>query len=181
MHALAENLRRLRKRAGLTQAQLAIAAGLPRATVANLEQPGMNPGLTTVVAVARALEVPLDELVASVPEERYYKVTSREMQDYRAEGGRYLARLVSPIASKGVAIHHVTIQPGCRSVGRPHPQGAQEFFLVIEGTAVIHIDDDRVELETGTLMQFPGHHKHVYENAGKIPCLAVSTVVLRMS
>ena len=181
MHALAENLRRLRKRAGMTQAQLAEAAGLPRATVANLEQPGMNPGIQTVVAVARALEVPLDELVAQGPEERYYKVIPRDMQEYRAEAGRFLARLVSPIASKGVAIHLVTIQPGCRSVGRPHPQGAQEFFLTIEGAAVIHIDDDRVEIEAGSLLQFPGHRRHIYENTGKVPCVAVSTVVLRMS
>ena len=48
---LAHNVRRLRKQARLTQAQLAEAAGLPRATVAALEQPDANPGLQVLLAV----------------------------------------------------------------------------------------------------------------------------------
>jgi transcriptional regulator with XRE-family HTH domain len=180
MDALAENLKLLRKQANLTQAQLAEAAGLPRATVANLEQPGANPGVQTVVAVAKALGVSLDDLMAPPPEHRHYLVTPREMQEYRPEGGMYVARLVSPISSKGVQIHQVTMQPGCRSVGRPHPLGAQEFFYTQSGTAVLTIDDDVVEVPAGCLVQFPGHRRHIYGNTGKVVCQAVSTVVFRL-
>jgi len=77
------------------------------------------------------------------------------MQDYRAEAGRFVARLVSPIASNGVQIHHVTMQPGCRSVGRPHPLGAQEFFYALTGTAHLQIEDEVVEIPAGSLVQFP--------------------------
>ena len=180
MDALADNLKRLRKQANLTQAQVAEAAGLPRATVANLEQPGANPGVQTVVAVAKALGVSLDDLLAPPPEHRHFKVTPREMQEYRAEQGRYVARLVSPISSKGVQLHLMTMQPGCRSVGRPHPLGSQEFYYAISGTSVIHIEEERVEVEAGCLVQFPGHRRHIYENPGKEPAVALSTVVLRM-
>ena len=180
MDALAENLRRLRKQANLTQAEVAEAAGLPRATVATLEQPGANPGVQTVVAVAKALGVSLDELMAPPPEHRHYKVGKREQQEYRAENGSYIARLVSPISSKGVQLHLVTMQPGCRSIGRPHPMGAQEFFYTISGTAIIRIEDEPVEVEAGSLVQFPGHRRHIYENPGKDVCTAISTVVFRM-
>ena len=88
--------------------------------------------------------------------------------------------MLSPISSKGVQIHGVTMQPGCRSVGRPHPMGAQEFFHTITGTAVIRIEDDRVEIPAGSLVQFPGHRRHIYENPGKEPCTAISVVVFRM-
>ncbi len=180
MDALADNLRRLRKLANLTQAQLAEAAALPRATVANLEQPGANPGIQTVLAVAKALGVSLDDLLVPPPEHRHYKVTPADMQEYRAEGGAYTARMLSPISSKGVQIQGVTMLPGCRSVGRPHPHGSQEFFHTLSGTAVILIDDDRVEIPAGCLVQFPGHRRHIYENPSKSVCTAISTVVFRM-
>jgi XRE family transcriptional regulator, regulator of sulfur utilization len=180
MDALPENLKRLRKHAGLTQAELAEAAGLPRATVANLEQPGANPGVQTAISVAKALGVSLDELLAPPPEHRHYKVPAREQQEYRAEGGQYVARLVSPISSKGVQIHLVTMQPGCRSVGRPHPLGAQEFYYTLTGTSVLHIEDDHVEVEAGSMVQFPGHRRHIYANPSKEVTTAMSVVVFRM-
>ena len=180
MDSLADNLKHQRKRAHLTQAGLAEAAGLPRATVANLEQVGANPSVSTIVAVAKALGISIDELLAPPPEHRYYKVMPDEMQEYRSEGGAYLARLMSPISSKGVQINHVILQPGCRSIGRPHPLGSQEFFSTQQGTAVLHIEDERVEVPTGSLVQFPGHRRHIYENPGKHVCTAISTVVFRM-
>lgn len=180
MTALADNLRRLRKQAKLTQAQLALRARLPRQTLAHMEQPDSNPSVQSVVAVARALAVSVDELLTPAPERRLYKVTPREMQEYRADGGRFASQLVSPIASKGVQIHQITLQPGCRSVGRPHPEGAQEFLLTLTGTATVRVDDEPVELPAGCLVQFPGHRRHVYENASRQSATAISVVVFRM-
>lgn len=180
MDALADNLRRLRAAAGLTQAGLAAKAGLPRATLASMEQPGSNPGIQTVLTVAHALGVGLDELVEARAEHRHYLVGPREQQDYRADDGRFSARLVSPIASKGVAMHRVAMQPGCNSVGRPHPAGAQEFFLTMSGTAVIEIEGETVEVPPGHLLQFPGHRHHTYRNPGEQPCEAVSVVVMHL-
>jgi quercetin dioxygenase-like cupin family protein/DNA-binding XRE family transcriptional regulator len=181
MDVLPANLVRLRKQASLTQAELAEAASIPRATLASMEQPGANPSIQAVMAVAKALNVSLDELLVLPPEHRYFLVSPREMQDYRADNGRYAARLVSPIASKGVQIHHVTLQPGCHSVGRPHPIGAQEFFHCLEGTAMVQIEDESVEVPAGSLIQFPGHRHHVYLNKNRDRvAVAMSVVVFRM-
>ena len=181
MDALAPNLRRLRKQAKLTQAELAEQAGLPRATLAAMEQDGANPGVQSVLAVAKALHVSLDELLVLPPEHRHYKVMPKEQQEYRADHGRFAARLVSPISSKGVEINHVTLQPACHSVGRPHPLGAQEFFYCLSGRAVLHIEDEQVEVPAGALVQFPGHRRHVYVNVDKTMVVtAISVVVFRM-
>ena len=178
---LADNLRRLRKQAGLTQAGLADRCGLPRATLASLEQPGANPALATVLRVAKALDVAVDELVRPQPERRHHKVSPAEQQEYRADKGRFAARLVSPIASKGVQISAVSLQPGCDSVGRPHPEGAQEFFYCHSGTATLRIAEEVVEVEAGALVQFPGHKRHVYINHGKDTVSAISVVVLHLA
>ena len=180
MDSLSENLRRLRAAADLTQSELASRAGIPRATLASMERAGANPGIQAVLAVAKALGVGIDEILDPRPEERHFLVGPREQQDYRADGGRFSARLLSPIASKGVAIHRVVMQPGCQSIGRPHPPGAQEFFVTLIGTALIEIEGDPIEVPAGSLLQFPGHRPHVYRNPGPEPVEAISTVVLHL-
>ena len=95
MSTLADNLRRLRKQAKLTQADLAEQAGLPRASLAAMEQDDANPGVVSVMAVAKALGVSLDELlVLPPPDQRHYHVTPRDMQEYRADAGRFSAKSI---------------------------------------------------------------------------------------
>lgn len=179
MNHLASNLKRLRKQAGLTQQQLADACKLPRATLASMERDGANPGLESVVAVAAALSVGLDELVSPPPEHRFFKVTSDQIKEVRADGGRFVARLLSPIASRGVQIQHVRLEPGCDAVGRAHPMGAQEFFFPYQGVAHLQIGGEKVSVEAGALLQFPGHLPHHYENPSRSGVvLAFSAVIL---
>jgi len=182
MHShLAENLRRLRKAAGLTQQELAALAKLPRATVASIEQSQGSPRLDTVMAVADALRVGLDELVSPPPEHRYYKVGPTQAREFSDDAGRYVARLISPIASRGVQVQSFHLAPGCHAEGRPHPQGAQEFFFVHQGRAELRIAEERVEVEAGALVQFPGHFPHAYVNPSRtIAVEGFSVVALRM-
>ncbi|GAU69924.1 Xre family transcriptional regulator [Streptomyces sp. NBRC 110611] len=64
MSALGENVRKYRRLAGLTQEQLAYAAGLAPSTVAKLEQGG-NVRIETLHILARALHVKTSQLMAS--------------------------------------------------------------------------------------------------------------------
>lgn len=57
LRGLAQAVRLLRLRKGLTQEQLAHRAGLTTASLARLEGARTNPGWKTLVALAAALEV----------------------------------------------------------------------------------------------------------------------------
>jgi transcriptional regulator with XRE-family HTH domain len=59
----AYGLRARRENAGLTQLDLAIRAGLTPATVSRLENAHQSPTLATAEALARALDIPLTELL----------------------------------------------------------------------------------------------------------------------
>ena len=177
---LSANLQRLRHIAGLTQKALALAANLPRATLASLEQGEANPRLDTLLAVASALQVGLDELIAAPPKQRLYKVKVAEAREYRDDHGRYVSRLMSPIASRGVQIQRVTLAPRCSVAGRPHPRGSQEFFVVFSGEAVLEVDGKEVAVEAGSLVQFPGHLPHRYMNRGSAPAEGYSLVILSL-
>jgi transcriptional regulator with XRE-family HTH domain len=64
--ALATVLHRLRLRAGVTQEALAFSADLTIATMSRMERGVTDPAWTSVRAVARALDVSLDELGAAI-------------------------------------------------------------------------------------------------------------------
>ena len=62
---LARNVAALRHTRGLTQQDLAGAAGVPRSTITSLESGTGNPSLQSLLKVAHALAAPLDELLAA--------------------------------------------------------------------------------------------------------------------
>ncbi len=179
---LAGNLCRLRRVAGLTQAELAGIAAVPRATLASMEQGRGSPGLDKVIAVAEALNVSLEELVLPGPATRHHLVCTAEVKPTRTDSGRFVAQQISPLATRGVMIQHVNLLPGCDAKGRLHPRGAQEFFFVYSGHAMLTIDRDEVEVPAGSLVQFPGHLPHRYGNRScGDEVRAVATIVMALS
>jgi transcriptional regulator with XRE-family HTH domain len=62
----AENVRRLRLAAGLTQQALSDAIQMDSAEISRLERGGRDPQLLTIVRVARGLDVTPSELLAGI-------------------------------------------------------------------------------------------------------------------
>jgi Zn-dependent peptidase ImmA (M78 family)/DNA-binding XRE family transcriptional regulator len=92
---IGKNLRRLRNASGLTQGQLAEAAGLSRVGYRNIETGKSVPKVETVRALAVALEVPVEQVVSRVHEIRQVRFRSlkrlRSREQILAEVGRKLA------------------------------------------------------------------------------------------
>jgi len=64
---LATNLSRERKRAGLTQEQLASTSGVPRLTISSIEGAKQEPRITTLDSFAVALGVHVNLLLSDLP------------------------------------------------------------------------------------------------------------------
>lgn len=62
LEAFAAQLKRLRKKHGFTQDQLAFEAGISLSQVARIETSRINPTLSTVFAIARAMDIPLQSM-----------------------------------------------------------------------------------------------------------------------
>jgi putative transcriptional regulator len=63
---LPEKLQRLREQAGLSQAALADKAGVPARSIQNWEQGHRAPRAPALLALARALEVPVETLIRAL-------------------------------------------------------------------------------------------------------------------
>ncbi|GAA1289879.1 hypothetical protein GCM10009609_66870 [Pseudonocardia aurantiaca] len=65
LNAVGPRLRALRRRRGLTLADLAATTGISESTLSRLESGGRRPNLELLLPLARAHGVPLDELVGA--------------------------------------------------------------------------------------------------------------------
>lgn len=64
------SVRSLRKQRGMSQEALAEGCGLSRNYISDIERGVRNPGLLVLVAMAKALKVPLRELVEEIESRR---------------------------------------------------------------------------------------------------------------
>ena len=60
---LGENLKRIRTKKGITQIEIAKKLGADRSFVSNIENGKTNPTLSTITNLAKALSVPVNELL----------------------------------------------------------------------------------------------------------------------
>lgn len=67
-HTLANNVRRERERAGLSQEALADACELRRGAIARIEKAEREPRVSTLIACSMALDVPLCALLQDLPD-----------------------------------------------------------------------------------------------------------------
>ena len=171
-----KSIRELRLRYSLTQVELAEKAGIPRASLANMESQKGNPSITSVVKVADALGVTLEDLLENKEHRLVTTVSREDMRVNHQDAGKFLLTVLSPLDAPYITINEIKMLPGCNTKGKPHPKGSLEFFYCLEGTAQLEIQGEIVVVKKGDLIYFPGNLPHTYANPGKHPIHAVSVV-----
>lgn len=62
LKAFAKQLKKIRKEIGITQTQLAFESGLSLSQIARIETAKINPTLSTIFAIVKALDIPLTRM-----------------------------------------------------------------------------------------------------------------------
>lgn len=172
---IARNLRQLRQARGLTQAQLAKIAGLPRATWTNLESGAANPTVAVLRRAAGALQVSVEELLSTPRAEcELFRLGSLPT---RTQGQATVRRLL-PHAIPGMEMDRIELPPGGRMVGVPHTPGTREYLTCERGTIVLTAAGESWPLAAGDVVAFRGDQRHGYANPGSRPAVGYSVVVL---
>ncbi len=174
-----EGIKQLRTFHNLTQTELADMAGIPRATLSNIEKKDSNPTITVVVKVAKALGVQVEDLITEHSSAIVTDVKRKDMQVTRQDEGNFVSARVSPTNVPHIQINDINMLAGCNTRGKPHPDGSHEFFFCLEGTANLTIADEQFEVEPGNLIYFPGNLPHDYINNGIKPAHAISIVYIQ--
>lgn len=175
---LAANLRYVRERRGLTQAQISTLSGLPRSTVAQIETGAGNPTLSVLWKLAAALQLSIEELL-STPHARCQVFPKGSLPaGARGRGGSTLVQKLLPDPIPGMEIDRLEIQPGGRMTGVPHRPGTREYLTCERGRITLQAAGARYDLAQGDVAAFEGDQPHSYHNTGRITAVGFSVVTL---
>jgi transcriptional regulator with XRE-family HTH domain len=172
-HHLADNIKQLREARGLSQQQIAKAAGIPRATWTHLESGGANPTLSVLMKVASALQIRLDELLAA-PRQPARHLTAAELPT-RTKGQVAIRKLL-PEPLPGLDIERMVLPPRARMAGVPHTPGTREYLTCERGTIELAVSGELYTLAEGDVVTFRGDQRHGYHNPAGQTAIAYSVI-----
>jgi transcriptional regulator with XRE-family HTH domain len=170
---LADNIKAIRETRGLSQQQIAKAAGIPRATWTHLESGAANPTLAVLVKVANALQVRLDELLAAPRQSaRHLKADQLPTR----QKGQVSIRKLLPESLPGLDLERMVLPPGARMPGVPHTPGTREYLTCERGSVELAVAGERYTLAEGDVVTFRGDQRHGYHNPGGVTAVAYSVI-----
>jgi XRE family transcriptional regulator, regulator of sulfur utilization len=172
---LAANVRRLREARGLSQAQMARLAGIPRPTWASLEAGGANPTLGVLARTAAALSVSIEELIGP-PRETGKLYPAAGLRSRRR--GSVTVRDLLPEKIPGMEIERLELPRGAVLNGIPHTPGTREYLACERGRIELTTEGQTFALAPGDVVVFRGDQRHSYRNPGPDPAIAYSVVAM---
>lgn len=172
---VADNLRRLRRNAGLSQSALAEAAGVSRRMIVNIEKGDVNVSLNTLDRLAEALGVVLHDFIA-----RPDAIDTARVDELvwvgQAEASQ-ARMLASRRAHSAVELWVWSLTPGDSYGAAADPAGWTNMVVVIEGLLTIELGDERVVVTAGDFHVFTSDCRHRFLNAGDDTVRFVRNVV----
>ncbi|WP_370416236.1 helix-turn-helix domain-containing protein [Streptomyces fradiae] len=154
-------LRRIRRERDATLADLSASTGISVSTLSRLESGQRKPSLELLLPIARAHQVPLDELVGAPP-----------VGDPRVKAKpiRRHGRTLYPLTRQpgGLQAYKVLQEPGAEQPD-PRVHEGYEWLYVLSGRLRLVLGDHDVELGAGEAAEFDTRVPHWFGPAGDRP------------
>jgi transcriptional regulator with XRE-family HTH domain len=154
-------LRAVRQRRGATLAQLSATTGISVSTLSRLEAGQRRPTLELLLPLARAHQVPLDELVGA-PATGDPRV--------RAQPIRRRGRTLIPLTRRpgGVQAYKMIVPPGEPETDLKSHEG-YEWMYVLAGQLRLRLGELYLVMKAGEAAEFDTHTPHWFGSAGPGP------------
>jgi transcriptional regulator with XRE-family HTH domain len=164
---LGKKIRDLRLRRGLTVQQLAVATGLSKGFISQVENARTSPSLATLQDLARALETSVAYLV--VEEEQVpYVIRASERPRIQVGGNTSRVEVLSAQPKRNLELVLAELPPGVSAGEKRHYHHGEECVLVLEGRVSLTCGDHVLVLEQGDSCHYDGRVPHALENTGAL-------------
>jgi transcriptional regulator with XRE-family HTH domain len=159
-------LREKRKTRGLSLDELAVASGVSRAALSQIELFKSNPSLGVLWKIAIGLGIPFSELIGG--QGQGVSVLRRsDAQVLRSSDGKMESRPLSPAGSNPwVELYELRLAARASHSSDPHAAGTREILVVLSGTLNLRVANEVYELAAGDSVSFRADETHAYENPG---------------
>ncbi|BAU74292.1 Transcriptional regulator, Cro/CI family [Metapseudomonas furukawaii] len=162
---VSENVRRLRRAAGLSQEALASAAGVSRRMLVGIEGGDVNVSLATLDRIAAALGVLFPDLVQRPDRPDRSRIDVVAWVGERP--GSRATLLASSATRHEVELWSWSLAPGERYTAEPDAEGWREMIYVIEGRLSVYRGDLMQAVEAGDFLVFGSDQPYTYANEGE--------------
>ena len=162
---VAANLRERRRTRNLSLDQLAVASGVSRAALSQIETQRSNPSLGVLWKIAVGLGIPFSELIGG--DAKSIAVLRRsESQVLRSSDGKMESRPLTPAgASPWVEAYELQVAANGIHAADPHAAGTREVVVVLTGQLRMRVGASSYVLESGDSISFQADQPHAYENS----------------
>lgn len=165
---IANRIRKIRQESGLTLTAAAEKADLTKSALSKIETAGISPPISTLIRIAKALEVPLVEFFVDEEDEPvcvFTPASSGQITDHKGSrfGYRYEALAMSK-RNKYVEPFILTIEPGDPPGDFFHK--GQEFLYMLDGVMDFTVGESTYRMKAGDSIYFDSAVKHKTQLVG---------------
>lgn len=166
---IAEVIRKRREDMGLTVRALASRSGVSSSMISDVERAAKSPTISTLAALARALDMPLSTLVESEAPARLRVMKASERQQLVESGtGARRDRLGPAVDGSEIEFLHYVVPPRTTVGPVPaHATGTIEHIYVAAGTVRVTLGNDVADLQTGDCCSCVADLPHGFDNKGE--------------
>ena len=171
---IGSRMRRLRKRTGLSQRELAERCGVTNAMISLIETDRTNPSVGTLKRVLDGLSVSLSDFFA-LEEDAEQRVFYDREDLVEIGGGRISYRQVgADLRGRTLQILHERLKPGADTGKAKLSHDAQEGGVVLRGEVELTVGSNKRTLRAGDAYYFDSRIPHRFRNVGAEECEIVS-------
>lgn len=168
--AVGTNLRRLRRRRGLSLERLSQASGVSRAMLGQVELGRSTPTINVLWKIARALDVSFSALITHPSAASPTVLRASEGRTLTSHSGAFVSRALFPFDSpRAVEFYELRLAPASVERADAHPPGTNEHLVVVVGELEMIVDGIRHRLSAGDAIVFAADVQHEYWNSGQVP------------
>jgi transcriptional regulator with XRE-family HTH domain len=161
---IASALRARRKRMGLTLQELANKSGLSAPFLSQVERDHTTPSITSLVAIAQALEVDIHYFISPPPPSQVVRRASEPELLNMGNAIRY-ERLTGKHGERQMEALLMTIPP--RASTPATTRGGEGFYYVLDGKLSVTLGHETFILGNGDSVHFDQRHPYKMANVSK--------------
>ena len=181
---IGKKLASVRKRAGLSQRELASRAGLTNGTISLIEKNKTSPSIASLKRLLDAIPMSMSEFFSSFEDNetpKYFytadEFTEIAPQDAGLSGtasAKVSLRQLGDASHHALQVLHETYPPGADTGAELLSHDGEEAGVVISGTIEITVSGNVRKLAEGDGYMFDSRLPHRFRNAGQDDCVIVS-------
>lgn len=164
MDEIYKKIKDLRISNGYTLKELGQKTDLSVSFLSQIERGSSSLAITSLKKLADAFNVPMTYFFEE-PHNHNYAVKKDQQKPFKIEGSEVVhVRLAGEFPDRKIEPIKVVLAPNQKDEQQTFNHPGEEFYYVLSGMVIFHIEDKEYILREGDAIHFPSNQKHQWEN-----------------